>query len=94
MLAKARAWEAGILRLAFRPKMYAAGESWVGHRQRTALSLRIKWRKMDFPMWVEKIVGQHLDDHEWARRGSGHEGPFVLFWDGKPSHAQQKRMEA
>ena len=40
-----RVWEAEILSLAFRPKMYAGG-SWVGHRKRTALSLRVELWKM------------------------------------------------
>ena len=51
-LPKSRAWEAKILRLAFRPEMY---------RQRTAHSLRIKWRKTGLSTLADKMW-TNLDD--------------------------------
>ena len=51
--------------LPFRARMYA-GESWVGYRQRTALSLRITWRKMGLPTMAEKVVDNIGTTMNWA----------------------------
>ena len=53
------------MRLTFRPKMYA-GEGWIGYRQRTALSLRVKWRKMGLPTLAEKVVDKNWTTTNWA----------------------------
>ena len=59
MLAKARAWEAKLLRL-------YADDRWIGYKQRTALSLRIKWRKLGLPTLVEKLVDKFWTTTNWA----------------------------
>ena len=65
MLDKVRAEEANILRLTFRARMYA-GYSSVGHRQRTAHSLRIEWRKMGLPTMAEKVGDKIWMTMNWA----------------------------
>ena len=76
MLDKVRAWRAIILRLTFRARMYA-GESWVGYRERTAYSLRIKWRKMGLPTMAEEV-----GDKIWATRNWAiHDGDVPLHVD-------------
>ena len=88
MLVRYVHWEAKILRLTCRAKMYAGG-SWIGCKKRASLSLRRKWRKMGLPtmaetLWTKfwttvKMWLSMMERFLWW-------GLFVLFWVAEPLH--------
>ena len=55
MINKVRAWEAQMLRLAFRPRM-KRDETWVLQNR----SMRTSWKKMGLPLLTEKIASKFI----------------------------------
>ena len=66
MIDKVRAWEAKILRFAFRQRMGPRKKHGVEYRNRTAQSLRKSWRKIGLPLLTEKIASKIWTAVTWA----------------------------